>query len=105
MRLVAGLALAMHAAAFQSHVPERRKAYRLAAHDVNKRMGDAVALAGLSLYQQGVSAMTLSGDWSAPVSINVGSAFVRGCRVGLSLFRRVLHFTGRDLPVPLRKAL
>jgi len=88
-----------------------RREWRVAAMDVNKRMGDAVALAGLSLYQQGVEAMTESGSLGAPVDLNVGSAFIRGCRLSLCLFCCEKLFKAlrapaskREVPVPIEAA-
>ena len=92
----------------QPQVGRRRVA--VAYSDVRKRMGDAVALAGLSLYQQGVEAMTETGPWGT-VDFNVGSAAIRGCRLSLCLFccERIFKFlrapnSKREVPVPIEAA-
>lgn len=74
---------------------------------LKKRVGDAVILSGLSLYQQGIAASSLL----ATTELNLGSAVIRGCRITICLFVCEKLFkllraptSVREVPVPVEAA-
>lgn len=85
----------------------RRRLPVLQATDARKRVGDAVILSGLSVYQQAIVATSAL----APVTVNLGSACIRGCRLTICLFAAERFFkclraptSQREVPVPVEAA-
>mmetsp|Transcript_22675 Transcript_22675/g.68045 ORF Transcript_22675/g.68045 Transcript_22675/m.68045 type:complete len:177 (+) Transcript_22675:317-847(+) len=80
--LPAFLLLACSAGFAPTRAPRTRKrAVAVRATPLQKRCGDAMVLASLSIYQQALRA-----PWAADVTIDVGGACIRGCRIAFCLF-------------------
>ena len=88
--------------------PATRSTTALCSDVSTKRGGDAVMLTGLTVYQQAIAATP---TLLSPVTIDLGGAVIRGCRITLCLFVAEKTFkllrapeSQREVPVPVEAA-
>ncbi|KAJ1450614.1 hypothetical protein M885DRAFT_531934 [Pelagophyceae sp. CCMP2097] len=87
--------------------PRRLGVRRATGARLEKRLGDAASLVSLSLYQQALHAPALLGS----VTVDIGGASIRGCRLAACLFVAEKVFkllrapaSTHEVPVPVEAA-